>query len=342
VFSRLFEAVAIETKDRREINCKSWRCPRHRHLWGRKWGAILGEQLTETPCDLLLNLTTAESATTKDEIEVALRYFMRKFRKLFGPTEYIKVTEASQKDHSRVHFHLLLVNPALRTLIPPMPDNWPGKLSWPGPLFETLKALWEAALLFAAPARRPTTVIWCQPPKNGAKAANYAIGYITGKNKNEEPDETWKGRKLTYSRGFFTRKTQQIWATLLERWFGPRQELTYFWQPKCDLSLESLFKIRTKTTRKRVTPLQPLSLSHIPIDQLSQYMVSMQVTTQYTDADQRGIFAKMPIMVERYKAARFYDQEGHLPGFGPCNFPKAPVFAEPIYEIGPSGQMYFG
>ena len=236
-FSRAFWAENIETGERHDINCRSWRCPRHRQQWGRKWGAIIGDQLSKAdPRHLLLvNLTTAEM-TYWPQIEAALRFFMRRMRKVFGALEYVKVVEYNKK-HTQPHFHLIIRFETYR--LPPRPDNLAPTVSFPVQTHDTINILWREAMNFAfADAKKETIITWCQPPRGDGKAAsNYAVGYVTGKNKDEEPDTTWRGRKLTYSRGFFTATTaRDIWANLLTQWFGekPLEKPIYCWIPKDD------------------------------------------------------------------------------------------------------------
>lgn len=202
-----------------DLNCKSWRCDKCRKKWGWRWRSIIARQLKLTPISLLLNLTTAEM-TDNQTIEDALRWFFRRARKILGRIEYIKVVEYN-KNHTQPHFHFLLYLPDY--YIPPKPQNWEKHLSFPENTFWQLKELWTQALQFAAPDKKDTTVIWLQPPDNAEAASYYAVGYIVGDNnegKNEEPDETWLGRKLTYSRNFFHKPTGEIWLDILEEKFG--------------------------------------------------------------------------------------------------------------------------
>lgn len=151
----------------------------------------------------------------------ALRRWIKAFRRAFGPTEYVKTVEYN-KDHTQPHFHLILVCSEYKP--EPMPFNFPRKLSWPEDTFDFISGMWREALEFYGPELKPTVVTWCQPPLSGPAATRYAVGYITGKSldKNEEPDETWKGRKLTNSSNFFNIPTRDIWKALLERWFPDR------------------------------------------------------------------------------------------------------------------------
>lgn len=231
-FARLFNSVSIKTGAIYEINCKSWRCKRHRTKWANKWSSIIQERLKAMDVTLLVNLTTAEM-TDHETIFKALKRFMEKFRVHYGPTEYIKVVEYNQA-HTQPHFHLLVSCTEMK--LGKMPakfrelDN--QKLSWPMPVFEYIKKLWGDCLEYFAPNKKRTTVVWCQPPVNQGASTNYAVGYVTGGNKNEEPDETWKGRKITYSKKFFDRPVSEIWQMILEQMHGPRDpEDKFFWLP---------------------------------------------------------------------------------------------------------------
>jgi len=241
-FARLFNSLSIKTGECNEINCKSWRCVKHRRKWGYKWHHILEERLKEVEITLLVNLTTAEFV---DHIVVhkALRRFFWLWRQEFGPTEYLRVTEYNKK-HTQPHFHLLLVAPEL--VVPPMPEDFrkdpeKKKLSWPVDVFRWIEKTWGDCLEYFAPDKNRTLVVWCQPPGNSTASAKYAINYVTGKNakeKNEEPDQTWQGRKLCYSKKFFEKPASQIWVDYLTATFGaPDPDDRYFWLPNDDQRL---------------------------------------------------------------------------------------------------------
>lgn len=312
-FSRLFNATNITTGEKADINCKSWRCAKHREKWGRKWGAIISEQLATTPVTLLVNLTTAEF-TGHEIIEKAMRRFIKVWRAIYGATEYIRVTEMNQA-HTQCHYHCLFVMPGLE--IEPIPEKWPKKDSWPASIWHDICEIWGEALAMYAPLLNATTVAWCQPPKTGQGqgAAYYAIGYITGKNKNEEPDETYQGRKLTYSNGFFSQPAQEIYRQLLLRWFGPPEETRYFWQPKPGIDFAKL----------------PPERSTYYFDEDHYEKVILGVSDQ-TFFDH---IINLPIMRQRYQEALFYRDNGR--------WPTNPTPASPniCIEITPDGQTYF-
>jgi hypothetical protein len=276
-FARLFNSVQIKTGAVCEINCKSWRCKRHRLLWGYKWHRILEDRLKELRITLLVNLTTAEFVD-HEVIHKALRRFMRLWRDHFGATEYIRMTEYN-KNHTQPHFHFLVSCPSLK--FAPMPGKFRTKegrkLSYPENVFYWISQTWGDCLEYFAPAAKRTTVVWCQPPASAAASAKYAVNYITGKNsedKDEEPDDTWGGRKVCYSKGFFEpeKPAMQIWRDYLVKKFGvPDPDDKFFWQPN---------------DSERITGENPLDFQH------------------------------MPVMFERFKLAIFYKLHGRWPGLG--------------------------
>lgn len=257
-FARLFNSVSIKTGECQEINCKSWRCVKHRRKWGYKWHHILSERLKEVEINLLVNLTTAEFVD-HEVIHKALRRFFWLWRQEFGPTEYLRVTEYN-KLHTQPHFHLLLVCDQL--VVPPMPadfrtDDDKKKLSWPFDVFEWIKKTWGDCLEYFAPDKNRTTIVWCQPPGNSTASARYAVNYVTGKNskdKNEEPDSTWHGRKLCYSKKFFDKPASKLWLEFLAATFGPPDpDDRYFWLPNDDERIigEAPFQFATMPIMRR-------------------------------------------------------------------------------------------
>jgi hypothetical protein len=269
-FSRTFESISLTSGKRFDINCRSHRCEKHREKWASRWGAIISEQIVTTPVSILVNLTTPQWIKPS-EISEALRFFIRRFRARYGKTRYLKVVEENKK-HTQPHFHFLFICEEL--VIPPMP-NWfiqkqkrlKKKLSWPEPLFEEIKHLWTEALSYAKPdvyfaTKTRQSVIWCQPPQGrGERAAQYALGYITGQNqrargKGEDVSDKWRGRKITFSKNFFDLKTSEIWAGLLQKWFGDKkpEDFGLVFKPGIpkDLRLQWLEKSSSTRTKTRL------------------------------------------------------------------------------------------
>lgn len=269
-FSRTFESISLASGKRFDINCRSHRCEKHRDKWSSRWGAIISEQIKTTPVSILVNLTTPQWVKPA-EIARALEFFIKRFRLMYGKTRYLKVVEENKK-HTMPHFHFLLICEEFE--VPPMPQWFVNKqkrlnkkLSWPEPLFEDVKHLWTEALSYAKPnvyfnTKSRTGVVWCQPPQGkGERAAQYALGYITGQNqrargKNEDVSDKWRGRKITFSKNFFDSKTSDIWAGLLKKWFGDKEPedfgLVFNKGVPRNLRIEWLEKKSTVQTKQRL------------------------------------------------------------------------------------------
>lgn len=235
-FSRTFQTVGLTSGQRFDINCRSHRCEKHRDKWASRWGAIISEQLQTKPVSLLVNLTTPQWVTHK-EVARALEVFIKMFRAIYGKTEYLKVVEENKK-HTQPHFHFLFI--CTEISVKPMPQwfidkqkKLNKKLSWPEDMFQDVKQMWTEALSYAKPnvyfrTKDKTGIVWLQPCiGKGERAAQYALGYITGQNqrakeKGEDVSDKWRGRKITFSKGFFDLKTGDIWAGLLKKWFGDK------------------------------------------------------------------------------------------------------------------------
>jgi len=215
-YCRTYVQVNLQTGEQFDLNCRSHRCEKHNRQWCNRWGATIGEVLPNYHSHLLVNLTTA-TLEKPEIIKKAMETFMKNFRKLFGETEYVKVAEFNV-GQTQAHYHLLFGSN--EWIIPPMPEGWKSKLSWPPSLWEAICYEWWWAMKQAG-SKYPPTVAWCQPPMDGQKAARYAVGYITSEKKEAEklPD-SYKGRKLTYSKRFFNKPAAAIWRDLLIEWYG--------------------------------------------------------------------------------------------------------------------------
>lgn len=235
-----------------DVNCHSWRCPKHREQWSKKVGEVLAANCAEfEPGEMLLvNLTTARP-TDHDEIAYALQKFMEAMRLKYGRVEYSKIVEYNRKQ-TQPHFHMIFRFFDIE--IPELPvefyDEKRKNRSFPFNIFISIRKLWQEAIEKAwhwkhgAGPVKPTKIVWCQPPRgrDPRAAAKYAVGYIAGGNGHKDyelPNETWLGRRFTYSKNFFLRSTKIIWQELLEKWFGkepkpvlvpvPNPETEKFW-----------------------------------------------------------------------------------------------------------------
>lgn len=264
-FSRTFNTISLSDGKKFDINCRSYRCEKHKQQWSSKWGAIISEQIAANPVTLLVNLTTPQWLNAT-EFSVAMRKFIRLFRSAFGKTEYVKVMEEA-KSHLMPHAHLLfccedLVIPEKTKSHYDRCKREKKQLSWPYNLFESIKEFWTKALLFAKPnlvlrTKNKTAVVWCDKPMGrGERAAQYALGYITGQNqkgKGEELSHNWRGRKITFSKGFFDKPTRIIWQELLTKWFGEREKVDYglVFSPTADRQMRLKWLEKSSSTKTK-------------------------------------------------------------------------------------------
>jgi hypothetical protein len=180
-----------------------------------------------------VNLTTKE-ATDNITIEKAIRKFNVYFREYTGGYEYIKVVEYNRAQ-TQPHFHLIVCFDTL--VIPEMKSYHDKALSFPENIYWKIQEFWILALTRSGGALAP--VVWCQPPKGikedmriTDRAATYAVGYVTGKSGQgegtETPNETWRGRRITYSKKFFKEFTAaEIWKNKLIEWFGEKDPASF-------------------------------------------------------------------------------------------------------------------
>lgn len=264
-FSRTFNTINLETGQKYDINCRSYRCQKHKQQWASKWGAIISEQISKTPVSLLVNLTTPRWLKAA-EFSRAMQIFIRFFRAEYGQTRYVKVMEENKK-HNLPHAHLLFICddvtiPAITPEFRKKCEKKKKKLSWPYNMFAKIKEFWTDALKSAKPnltirTKDGTAIVWCQPPNGkGERAAQYALGYITGQNqegKNEEVSHKWRGRKITFSKNFFESPTKVIWQELLVRWFGEREKADYglVFNPDCDWQMRLKWLEKQSSTKSK-------------------------------------------------------------------------------------------
>jgi hypothetical protein len=253
-FSRYISHYNPITGKEIDINCHSWRCPKHRHLWSKKIGSVLARTCESFPENsmLLVNLTTA-TYTNHQEIEYALRLFMQSMRKAYGRIEYVKIVEYNRRQ-TQPHFHMIFRFDDIK--IPSRPLNLPAKTPYPENVHIPISYFWRESLIKASikiNERDPikeTWVTWCQPPKdgNGHKAAKYAVGYISGGNGHKDyelPNDSWQGRRVTYSKHFFPTSIGKIWKDLLSEWFDgkPCEELVLIRKTDIDVPYENMREV---------------------------------------------------------------------------------------------------
>lgn len=192
--------VLFNTRTREVVpmNCKSWRCPKHRNSWKHRWTVIVSRETSINPVNKLVTLTCASQATP-GQLVLARQNFFRAIRKEYGSFEYFSVLEFTSK--SRLpHLHLLG-----RGLYIPQRD---------------LSNLWANATESAHIDRSP--VVWIETPHSQKSASVYALSYaVNGESKGQEIPKDWRGRKISYSRQFFTVcSARQHWQSYIHELYG--------------------------------------------------------------------------------------------------------------------------
>lgn len=192
--------VLFNTRTREVVpmNCKSWRCPKHRNSWKHRWTVIVSRETSINPINKLVTLTCASQAAP-GQLVMARQLFFRAIRKEFGSFEYFSVLEFTSR--SRLpHLHLLG-----RGLYIPQ-----DRLSW----------LWANSTEAANIER--SSVVWIEAPKSQQGASVYALSYaVSGETKGQDIPKDWRGRKISYSRGFFIEcSAKQHWSNYIRESFG--------------------------------------------------------------------------------------------------------------------------
>lgn len=192
--------VLFNTRTREVVpmNCKSWRCPKHRNSWKHRWTVIVSRETSINPINKLVTLTCASQASP-EQLTLARQNLFRAIRKEYGDFEYFSVLEFTSK--SRLpHLHLLGRGLYIRQ--------------------SRLSDLWASATFSAGFDRSP--VVWIEAPHSQKSASVYALSYaVNGESKGQEIPKSWRGRKISYSRGFFTVCTaREHWHRYIAELYG--------------------------------------------------------------------------------------------------------------------------
>jgi hypothetical protein len=171
-----------------ELNCKSWRCPIHRESWRHKWLVVANRNLAHLPVNRLINLTTAEWCEPK-QLARAKQLFVRDMQKACLGFEYFSVLEFNQKK-TQPHCHLLArVGFVVKDCV--------------------LSDAWSRATVSAG--MKEAYIIWQDEPRDQEDCLRYVLKYSFANDKNQDVPDSWKGRKITYSTGFFYKPIAEIW-----------------------------------------------------------------------------------------------------------------------------------
>lgn len=178
-----------------EMNCKSPRCERHFASWRHKWLTILIRETLSRPVERLVTLTTAAKCE-EWQLRRAKQLLFREVRKDYGDFEYFATLEEFSETRLP-HLHMLV-----RSEFIPQP---------------VLSRLWEKST--KAALMKPASVVWIEKPKSEISSSSYMLKYMT-KNTEQQISDDWTGRKISYSRNFFQKKTSEMWADYIKERFG--------------------------------------------------------------------------------------------------------------------------
>lgn len=197
-YARSHLMLNTKTHEVKVMNCKSWRCPKHRKSWLQKWRIIVSRETAINPINKLITLTCASEGTPQ-QLCRARQLFFRDWRKANGSIEYFSVLEFTSQ--SRLpHLHILARGNYFRQ--------------------KTVSALWASATAAAGFAASP--IVYIEKPRSQQAASIYALSYaLSGHSKGQDIPENWSGRKITYSKGFFrAASTEEHWHNWIAETFG--------------------------------------------------------------------------------------------------------------------------
>jgi hypothetical protein len=205
-------AVDWITGETIEINCKSWKCERHRSGWLHKWRVVVSRETQINPIDRLLTLTFAENVS-RETMMLAKQLLFRRLRAAYGSFEYFAVLEYTVRTRLP-HLHILA-----RSLYVPQP---------------VLADFWWLST-HEAGCDKPASIVYIEKPRSVNNSVLYALKYaLDAQAKNQDIPESWDGRKVTYSRGFFkSASVAEHWANYIRETF-----------PSNSVSRETLWEIR--------------------------------------------------------------------------------------------------
>ncbi len=206
------------THDVLDLNCKSYRCPKHQKSWLHRWQVITLREVEFNPVDKLITLTCS-STCTPSQMALAKQLLMRRLREKYQSFEYISVLEFGTVKRYP-HLHMLARSKYIYQKV--------------------LSAMWAKSCVEAKIRYSP--VVYIEAPRSQKNAALYALKYaLNGAEKGQAIPETWKGRKITYSKGFFTKcSAKEHWQEYLKEHFGEKER--EIWQLKTKQELQALAK----------------------------------------------------------------------------------------------------
>lgn len=183
-----------------ELNCKSWRCPRHRGNWKFRWWLTISREVAVRPINKLITLTLSERCSPR-QLRRSREYLCEYIRQLYGEFSYLYVLEFTVS--SRLpHLHMIARAKYIKQSI--------------------LSDIWDLSCREAGIKSSP--VVYIEKPRNQGAGATYALKYaFNGDEKNQSIPDTWKGRKVGYSRNFFAKPRIEYWNDYIREKYGERE-----------------------------------------------------------------------------------------------------------------------
>jgi hypothetical protein len=190
-----------------EMNCKSWRCNRHRQKWLYKWRIVVTRELVVNPVNKLITLTLAEDCFP-EKLNLARQLFCREVRANYENFDYLSILEFTSRTRLP-HLHLL----ARASFLPQ----------------RFVSETWQKAT--SAASIKPSPVVWIEAPHTQEAAAQYALSYaLDGHSKHQDIPDHWRGRKISYSRQFFRyASVREHWLAWIREKFGETEEESANW-----------------------------------------------------------------------------------------------------------------
>jgi hypothetical protein len=168
----------------------SWQC---RERWARKTATCLMKSFKDLPPTHMVRLTCF-AMLSDPELTKRVTRFLERLRYRVS-CEYLLVNEWS--DGHR-HMHILV--------------RAGGEVAP-----ELVSGLWRKVL--GGPKSLGTS--YCRPVKNPAGLAHYTVKHVRDASMAVVAPKSYRGRVMTYSKGFLSRSMKDLWREAVEEWKQP-------------------------------------------------------------------------------------------------------------------------
>jgi hypothetical protein len=163
-----------------------------RDRWARRWAWVQLRSYREKPPTHKVRLTVPSTVSDRELTASVQKFCRRLTRRGF---EFFAVNEWAR---GRRHHHLLVR--AAGQLTPATVGEW-----------------WRAS------CPRWKTSHYCQPVEDAAAVARYVVKFLRDDTKKELPPRDFRGRLLSYSKGYFVRPQAELWKEQAAEWVAARR-----------------------------------------------------------------------------------------------------------------------